>query len=88
MQEGFLYVVLRQRASPIHSAPLSGALKQIVVAVAQGSTAAMTAFEDIQAASHKKEKEEVTADRKTWAEKQAVAVHSRIIPYETSCHPP
>jgi thioredoxin reductase (NADPH) len=44
---------------------ITGSPKQIVVAVAQGSTAAMTAFEDIQAEFGTKEKKKVTADRKT-----------------------
>jgi thioredoxin reductase (NADPH) len=45
---------------------ITGSPKQIVVAVAQGSTAAMTAFEELQARFQKKEtKEEATADKKT-----------------------
>jgi thioredoxin reductase (NADPH) len=44
---------------------ITGSPKQIVVAVAHGSMAAMTAFENIQAAFRKKEKEEVKADKKT-----------------------
>ena len=43
---------------------ITGAPKQIVVAVAQGSTAAMTAFEELQARFQKKEEKE-TVDKKT-----------------------
>ena len=45
---------------------ITGGMKQITVAVAQGSIAAMTAFEDIQAAFRKAEtKEEVAAEKKS-----------------------
>ncbi len=44
---------------------ITGGMKQITVAVAQGSIAAMTAFEDIQAQFQKKEaKEELTSEKK------------------------
>ena len=43
---------------------ITGSPKQIVVAVAQGSTAAMTAFEELQASFQKKEEKEMV-DKKT-----------------------